>query len=356
MSTNLGFLDVAFYSLLGCESKRLVAKEIDNIFEIIFSRPSRKTVINNFRRNIRQDANKMEVFRDIVLSKEFSAPKSKKFRRKNKVLDLDLLLGLKKYGVIREEKDVYGKSSAELFDNYFVPWFIEEVKSKGVSYIQSKSLPRSGHHYLINLLTHYFSDKMHYCERYKPQGCCRTIPCVKAFTLPGPYKFMFQKSHDFYLRDLKIKSMKYIIQHRSVISRSQSNFEFAINNPKSGWKDNKADFKKFCMQETVSTINFYRKWVDDEMIDKEIVLYEDLVNNTEEILRKIVLFVSSESIDEAAFERSLSYKKHKINTFNSPEGVRDPKTHRYYDMGFFKDLEHMIKEAFPNIHVPCYFI
>ncbi len=40
--------------------------------------------------------------------------------------------------------------------------------------VQSVSIPRTGHHLLVNCLNHYFGEDLKYCNFY---GCCKTIGC-----------------------------------------------------------------------------------------------------------------------------------------------------------------------------------
>ena len=68
--------------------------------------------------------------------------------------------------------------------------------------IDSKSLPRSGLHYLKNTLENLLGDQFSFCEWYQEVGCCKQHPC--ALTGYGTYtqetgKFRLRliKSHDF---------------------------------------------------------------------------------------------------------------------------------------------------------------
>src|SRR4051794_25602386 len=55
------------------------------------------------------------------------------------------------------------------------------------------SIPRSGHHYLQRILSHYFQDELFYCEWYTPRDCCKHVPCIKHLNC----RITFQKSHDW---------------------------------------------------------------------------------------------------------------------------------------------------------------
>ena len=73
---------------------------------------------------------------------------------------------------------------------YEYPWAIEGYlrstqarlrslfQSPDVTFVFSKSMPRSGHRFLSECLTHYFGQKLHYCGFYRPD-CCHRIPCAR---------------------------------------------------------------------------------------------------------------------------------------------------------------------------------
>lgn len=72
--------------------------------------------------------------------------------------------------------------------------------------IDSKSLPRSGLHYLKNTLGRIFGEHFSFCEWYQETGCCKKMPC----TLTGfatyaqesrQLRIRLIKSHDFELDD-----------------------------------------------------------------------------------------------------------------------------------------------------------
>ena len=72
--------------------------------------------------------------------------------------------------------------------------------------IESRSLPRSGHHFLKNLLKHVWGENFSYCEGYQEPGCCKASPCsVDAYwhfarERKRPHLRLL-KSHDFALND-----------------------------------------------------------------------------------------------------------------------------------------------------------
>lgn len=72
--------------------------------------------------------------------------------------------------------------------------------------IDSKSIPRSGLHYMKNTFARLLGDSFSFCEWYQEPGCCRKMPCAltgyaqqcKRTQTP---RLRLQKSHDFELTD-----------------------------------------------------------------------------------------------------------------------------------------------------------
>jgi hypothetical protein len=72
--------------------------------------------------------------------------------------------------------------------------------------IDSKSLPRSGLHYLKNTLSKIFGEHFSFCEWYQEPGCCKQTPCaLTGFAThaekTGKLRIRLTKSHDFELTD-----------------------------------------------------------------------------------------------------------------------------------------------------------
>jgi hypothetical protein len=51
-------------------------------------------------------------------------------------------------------------------------------QESAVGFIFSKSMPRSGHRFLVECLEHYFGPELHYCGFYLPD-CWHRIPCTR---------------------------------------------------------------------------------------------------------------------------------------------------------------------------------
>ena len=72
--------------------------------------------------------------------------------------------------------------------------------------VESRSLPRSGHHFLKSLLQQAWGKEFSYCEGYQEPGCCQASPCSVAayWHFAREHKrphLRLLKSHDFSLSD-----------------------------------------------------------------------------------------------------------------------------------------------------------
>ncbi|WP_462159431.1 hypothetical protein [Pseudoalteromonas sp. GB56] len=226
-----------------------------------------------------------------------------------------------------------------------------------VKFIQSKSLPRSGHHFLISMLTKYFGEEAHYCEAHNPENCCKTNPCKKPFNAQVNNKYMIQKSHDFKLSDDKSPSATYIVQHRSPMTRIQSNFELALKSSNGVYTDTFDSFKKFAIKDAKYSVEFYNKWFDpNDGLNKVFVLYDNLVDDTESELTRIVEGITQDKAEPARIELALEGKGVKVNTLNSPTGIRKSDGHRYFDEELYKKVEGIIAKGVKHeIDIPFEF-
>jgi hypothetical protein len=71
-------------------------------------------------------------------------------------------------------------------------------------FLDVKSLPRAGLHYLKNTLTAILQDALSFCEWYQEPGCCEQMPCARSRYLAegrGRVLVRMSKSHDFDLAD-----------------------------------------------------------------------------------------------------------------------------------------------------------
>lgn len=85
------------------------------------------------------------------------------------------------------------------------PWARTDAEVRRGLLIESKSLPRSGLHYLKNQLGRALGEQFSFCEWYYQPGCCRKMPCTGGAGCDsgsaGKGGVRLTKSHDFELTD-----------------------------------------------------------------------------------------------------------------------------------------------------------
>jgi len=176
---------------------------------------------------------------------------------------------------------------------YEYPWALEGAlrnaqamirslfQSPDITYIFSKSMPRSGHRFLSECPMHYFGPKLHYCGFYRPD-CCHRIPCARPHNSDASNRYFLQKSHDFGFRDAADLNGRFLIQFRSPIPRLQSNYDLSI--ARGTGDEGKEAFVAFAEKETTYFINFYRKWIAARRYNTLAIAYEDLIDAQERTL------------------------------------------------------------------------
>ncbi len=207
------------------------------------------------------------------------------------------------------------------------------------AFIQCVSIPRSGHHLLVRLLRSYYrsSDKhsrtFFYCGHYKS---CKTHPCscltrgIVRFRKNRPEPLVIlQKSHDRHMPfpgsnepkfwgvssyeepDLRVSlDHDYIIQIRDPIMSIISDYPLSC-----GEFTTVDKWLQFAESGMLYRKAFLEKWIlQNEYIETEryhVVRYEDMVDDPEVQLRKVIRYISpTRAIDTDALERV--FEKHPI--------------------------------------------
>jgi hypothetical protein len=247
---------------------------------------------------------------------------------------------------------------------YEYPWALESAvrsaqamvrslfQPPDITYIFSKSMPRSGHRFLSECLTHYFGPKLHYCGFYRPD-CCHRIPCARPHNSDASNRYFLQKSHDFGFRDATDLNGRFLIQFRSPIPRLQSNYDLSIARGIS--EESKEAFATFAAKETAYFINFYRKWVATRRPNTLAIAYEDLIDAQERTLTAAIGFVQGDAaIDGEALAATLA--RVPVGGNGGPGGLRDPRQYRYFDAELYARLERQIAEACGRSRIRFHFI
>lgn len=247
---------------------------------------------------------------------------------------------------------------------YEYPWALESALRSGqamvrslfqspdITYIFSKSMPRSGHRFLSECLMQYFGPRLHYCGFYRPD-CCHRIPCARPHNSDASNRYFLQKSHDFGFRDAADLNGRFLIQFRSPIPRLQSNYDLSI--ARGTGEEGKEAFVTFAEKETTYFINFYRKWIAARRYNTLAIAYEDLIDAQEQTLTATIGFIQGDAaIDGEALAATLA--RVPVGGNDSPGALRDPRQHRYYHPDLYARLERQVADACGRSRVRFHFI
>lgn len=161
------------------------------------------------------------------------------------------------------------------------------------------SIPRSGHHFLADMMTGYFGPDLYYCEYYTLANCCKQVPCTRR----GQFSTIYQKSHD---RDFKLPAdvaeALYLIQYRHPVPEALSDRELDIKDtlgrPSLAYRRTRAGFMQWLAAKAVYYRRFHDKWMARRLPNALYLDYAQLSKRPGEIMREI-LTRSDAVIDEA---------------------------------------------------------
>ncbi|MBX9698811.1 MAG: hypothetical protein K2X74_05210, partial [Acetobacteraceae bacterium] len=163
------------------------------------------------------------------------------------------------------------------------------------------SIPRSGHHFLQNLLTRYFGARMHYCEFYSPKDCCRSVPCTRR----GDFSVIYQKSHD---RDMEVPKAvpgaTYVIQYRHPVPEALSDRELDVQDGfgriSLNYRLGRAHYASWLAAKALYYRRFHDKWLAERVANGIYLDYADLSARPAEAVARIV--AATGAVDQARVE------------------------------------------------------
>lgn len=150
------------------------------------------------------------------------------------------------------------------------------------------SIPRSGHHFLQNLLTRYFGPQMYYCEFYSPKDCCKSIPCTRR----GAFSIIYQKSHD---REMEVpKSVPdavYVIQYRHPVPEALSDRELDVQDGfgriSLNYRMGREHYAAWLASKAIYYRRFHDKWMAERVPNGIYLDYADLSARPAEAVARI---------------------------------------------------------------------
>ncbi len=151
------------------------------------------------------------------------------------------------------------------------------------------SIPRSGHHFLQNLLTRYFGPRMRYCEFYSPKDCCRTVPCTRR----GDYSVIYQKSHD---RDMEVPTdlsdAVYVLQYRHPVPEALSDRELDVQDGfgriSLAYRLSREHYAQWLASKAVYYRNYHDKWLAKRVANAIYLDYDYLSKRTPEAVAEVI--------------------------------------------------------------------
>ena len=160
------------------------------------------------------------------------------------------------------------------------------------------SIPRSGHHFLADMMIGYFGPDLFYCEYYTLSNCCKSVPCTRR----GEYRFVFQKNHDrdFLLPD-NIKEALYLVQYRHPVPEALSDRALEMQNtmslPNFDFRSTRAGYAIWLAAKARYYKNFHDKWVARKMPNAIYLDYPELTATPEVLMKSIILRIGAD-LDE----------------------------------------------------------
>ena len=218
------------------------------------------------------------------------------------------------------------------------------------------SWPRSGHHMLVRLLKHYFSSEFTYCPFYgKIPDCCKSIPCDNGMA--------FTKNHDWKLKTAQLSGAKYLIQYRSFLPSTISNFELHLKN--GNGEDSAEGFRRFSIRELQRYTIFKEKWVYSKFASRQCtVLYDEFVTSPCDHLERVVRFfapgvpVNKDRILQTVRTTDPITIENGIEKEFTGKGVSPARTiesFRWFDSDFFTQLDRVANRRLPEYKLLRFF-
>jgi len=210
---------------------------------------------------------------------------------------------------------------------------------------QGVSYPRSGHALVYQIAIRYFGEAFIYCDANNTNHCgCESVPCI------NPAR-TFAKNHDFSLKHSGgmpvIPSERYFIQFRSPVRSIASNYYLFRRNKFSRRK--KSEWQKFALDSIEYWNRFVDKWVLNFPGDANppfYCSYESLLSDPDVRMREVLSFLSEDPLEDDAITGIL--REIPIVDRSSIKGFR------YYDEGFFREIEARTSGRLARLELPSF--
>jgi len=228
------------------------------------------------------------------------------------------------------------------------------------------TLPRSGHHFLINCLLKYFSGDLSYPEtdgRTPASSCCKVLEAGELFycefyshcnKMPcSDERTNFQKTHNKKIQNKQ--SNFYIIQYRHPLEYLVAHYEYVskkrnISISENNWLNFLYRLKPFAPEDKevnmmkkakihsdaskiISWKDFVVKWViNNNNPNTYYLVFDHLINNTFNALVEVIRFIAPEHRIKKDFIK-------KVLQSNSPARKRDLSIFEFINTNVSKKME-----------------
>jgi len=207
------------------------------------------------------------------------------------------------------------------------------------------SIPRSGHHFLADMMTAYYGNDLYYCEYYTLPSCCRAVPCTRR----GAHNIIYQKSHD---RDFKLAAdvahALYLIQYRHPVPEALSDRELDLQDsfgrPSLAYRRTHAGYMNWLAGKAIYYRRFHDKWIAPKLANAIYLDYAPLAADPKKFLKTIVEQTSGSADDarlDAAIEKTRSPRS---SGGHKPRVISDSP---YFDADLLGAMEAWILERCP---------
>jgi hypothetical protein len=207
------------------------------------------------------------------------------------------------------------------------------------------SVPRSGHHFLADMMTAYYGAEIWYCEHYTLPSCCKAVPCTKR----GAFSIIYQKSHD---RDFKlapdVAHALYLIQYRHPVPEALSDRELDLqdgfNRPSLAYRRTLPGYQNWLAGKAIYYRRFHDKWIAPKLSNAIYLDYADLAADPKRHLGAIVERTSG-AADAARLDAAIEKTRSpRASGSFKPRVISDSP---YFDADLLGALESWILERCP---------
>jgi tetratricopeptide (TPR) repeat protein len=214
------------------------------------------------------------------------------------------------------------------------------------------SIPRSGHHFLADMLSAYFGRELFYCEFYNHPNCCKQVPCTRR----GRFNVIYEKSHD---RDLAlpktVERALYIVQYRHPVPEALSDRELELvdklGRVNLAYRRSRAGYMNWLAAKAVYYRKFHDKWIAKKLPNAVYLDYARLAASpleaVNEIVERAVGRADAQRLAAAVEEKNPTRSSDKAGAPAAPFKPRVIQNSPYFDAELLGAFEDWVLERCP---------